>query len=246
MMSDFKEHMIEWDDDKVRRLWDFYSRTPPYKNQYFAKVSGANITKIISKFKLPPHIDILDFGGGKAFMFDHCKTTFKKFTYTNIDFSKNSVEASVERLKKYDEFKAGLYIESLPTSLLDNSMDVVFLIEVLEHLEDEHMNATLSEICRVLKPTGKLVITTPNDENLESSKNLCPNCGCTYHKWQHVRSINSTKIKKILSDFEFTDIKVIEATFNKPNSFIIRNLLWLNSLFKEVKYENLVCVTTKK
>jgi len=37
----FSEHPIVWDDEKVRRLWDYYSRTPPYRDMYFARLFGA-------------------------------------------------------------------------------------------------------------------------------------------------------------------------------------------------------------
>ena len=55
-------------------------------------------------------------------------------------------------------------IETRPTTLEDaglpdNSTDVVILLHVIEHVPDPH--ATLSEINRVLKPGGHLVVETP-------------------------------------------------------------------------------------
>jgi hypothetical protein len=35
--SIFREHDIEWDHEKVSRLWNYYSRTPPYSNVIFLK-----------------------------------------------------------------------------------------------------------------------------------------------------------------------------------------------------------------
>jgi ubiquinone/menaquinone biosynthesis C-methylase UbiE len=42
----------------------------------------------------------------------------------------------------------------------DNSMDVVTMLAVLEHIEAEE--AVLAEIYQVLKPAGKLVLTVPS------------------------------------------------------------------------------------
>ena len=41
----------------------------------------------------------------------------------------------------------------------DNSYDVIILTQVLEHVPSP--KATLSEICRVLQPNGKLLMTVP-------------------------------------------------------------------------------------
>lgn len=42
----------------------------------------------------------------------------------------------------------------------DNTFDIVFMIEVIEHLEDD--KKAISEVKRVLKPSGKFVLTAPN------------------------------------------------------------------------------------
>lgn len=59
---------------------------------------------------------------------------------------------------------ANLNIEPLPFG--DNSFDLITCTDVIEHLE--HYRQTLREMHRVLKPAGKLVVTTPNILNLKS------------------------------------------------------------------------------
>ncbi len=49
-------------------------------------------------------------------------------------------------------------LERLPFS--DGSFDVVFCISVLEHLAEEAMKGALGELARVLRPGGRLLLTT--------------------------------------------------------------------------------------
>lgn len=59
---------------------------------------------------------------------------------------------------------ADLNHQALPFA--DQSFDLVTCTEVIEHLE--HYRETLREMHRVLKPGGRLVLTTPNILNLKS------------------------------------------------------------------------------
>lgn len=71
----------------------------------------------------------------------------KGYRVTPVDIVKLFPEAEVVDLNK-----------SLPFS--DNSFDLIFCSEVLEHLIDPFF--TVKEFNRVLKPSGKIIITTPN------------------------------------------------------------------------------------
>jgi SAM-dependent methyltransferase len=60
----------------------------------------------------------------------------------------------------------------------DNSFEVVLFCEIIEHLQNDPLKV-LREIKRVLKPNGRLVLTTPNIARLENAarlvigKNVC-------------------------------------------------------------------------
>lgn len=71
----------------------------------------------------------------------------KGYRVTPVDIVKLFPEAEVVDLNK-----------SLPFS--DNSFDLIFCSEVLEHLIDPFF--TVKEFNRILKPSGKIIITTPN------------------------------------------------------------------------------------
>lgn len=76
----------------------------------------------------------------------------------------DAIDIELDRLAVYAEDhpdNVSLHTQSV-TSLefADDSFDVVTMIEVLEHLPD--VAAALAEIRRVLRPDGRLLLTTPN------------------------------------------------------------------------------------
>jgi len=57
-----------------------------------------------------------------------------------------------------------------PIGVPDNSFDVIVSTEVIEHLENPR--ATFREFHRILRPGGKLVVTTPNQESIRAFVSL--------------------------------------------------------------------------
>jgi len=184
---EFAEHPIEWDDVKVSRLWDYYSRTPPYSEMYFSRVLGDRILRR-SGLPLQRPLEVLDFGCGPGFLWDHMVALGAQWRYTGLDFSADSVAAVRERGAGHARFRDASCVSRLPSELPADQFDVVLLIEVVEHLKDEYLDAALAETARVLKHGGVAVITTPNQEDLARSTKLCPECGAVFHEWQHVRN----------------------------------------------------------
>ena len=68
----------------------------------------------------------------------------------NIENARNS-----EKLK-YDFIVASAYELPLP----DNSFDIIACCEVIEHVQNPEK--LIEEACRVLKPSGKFILTTPH------------------------------------------------------------------------------------
>lgn len=193
----FREHDIEWDNEKVARLWGYYARTPPYANVYFSKVFGYQILHSCG-LPLREPLEVLDFGCGLGFIWDHLSKLNTRWQYTAVDFSADSVIKVLAKAHGHPHFKGAQHIEVMPTTLPNTHFDVILLVEVIEHLSDLHLHDTLNEITRLLKPGGVVIITTPNDEDISSSRQLCPECGAVFHVWQHVRSWNASSISQHL------------------------------------------------
>lgn len=56
--------------------------------------------------------------------------------------------------------------DSLQLDIPDSSVDLIIAIEVIEHIEN--IGVVMAELSRVLKPGGKIFITTPNVHSLEA------------------------------------------------------------------------------
>jgi SAM-dependent methyltransferase len=181
------QHAIEWDDTKVSRLWDYYSRTPPYSEIYFSKLFGDQMLRLSG---LPPGdaLDVLDFGCGPGFIWDHLLHLGAKWRYTALDFSPDSVDKARSRGRGHPQFTGAHHVTQLPADLPAGRYDAVFLFEVVEHLNDAYLEGTIKEAYRLLRPGGVVVISTPNEEDLGESTRFCPECGAIFHEWQHVRT----------------------------------------------------------
>ena len=78
----------------------------------------------------------------------------------------------------------------------DNSIDFVVTFQVIEHIQNDEL--FVSEIFRVLKPGGKLILTTPNKM-----------MSLTRNPW-HIREYTPPQMKEILqTSFQNIDIKGI-------------------------------------
>lgn len=121
----FHEHEIEWDDTKVSRLWNYYSRTPPYSEIYFSKLFGHHILR---KRGLPleESLEVLDFGCGPGFIWDHLMQMGAHWRYTALDFSPDSVKQFIERAKGHEQFCGAIQATSLPVALTELYFDVMF------------------------------------------------------------------------------------------------------------------------
>jgi len=196
------EHEIEWDSAKVGRLWDYYSsHALPFGSKYFAQSGGARAIRLSGIPRGP--LRVLDFGCGPGFLFDHMVRLRPEWRFVGVDFSEHSVITARQRCASYSGFESVERISSLPTPLDAQSFDAIFAVEVVEHLDDAQLKATLSEFHRLLRPGGTLCITTPNAENLENSKLMCPECGARFHIWQHIRSWTKESLANCVNGYGF-------------------------------------------
>lgn len=246
MNIDYKPHLLEWTDEKVSRFWNFHNNYTPYEGTWFTEMVGDALLKLINKhFKIKGKI--LDYGTGKGFLIEHLLDKYSQIEVYGCDFTNSLALETDKKFKEHTGFKGCSLITDLPSPYEDNFFDFVFLVETIEHLTDNYLNATLQEINRILKPGGIFIITTPNEEVIEKNYVHCADCGSTFHFMQHVRSWNADKLKRITEKFNFDShfCKPINLLLFQKNGLYYYSIYRLKKVFGKKYTPNLIYVGKK-
>ena len=211
----FRPHPIEWDDVRTQRLWDFYSTSAAHRSTYFGETAGRHFVRVLRRRGLlRGRRRVVDFSCGTGAIIEALlRASLHGCEVSGLDLSALSVERTNARNAGAPGFAGALRIDAYPTPLDDASVDLLILTEVIEHLDDVTLESVLTECRRVLAPGGALVLTTPNEENLEREHVLCPECGCTFHRWQHRRSWSPATLSGALLQAGFGTVDVRPVTW---------------------------------
>ena len=223
----YAPHEIIWSDNKIDRLWDYYSGNETYQKEYFAYQAGKIVLNQIRKYtNLGKSSAILDYGCGPGFLIEAllgCMKAGQKCY--GLDFSRKSVALVEKKFAGLPNYGGTVWAENLPTHYPDKSMDLVISLEVIEHLDDEKLLSMVKEIYRILTPGGVVAITTPNSENLAKSKAICPECGTVFHRWQHVRVWTAFTLQQYMETFGFKTVHVLESNFASKHQRLVKYFL---------------------
>jgi len=199
-----------WTEEKIKRFWDYESK---YPENYFSFQLGKTLTlrflDILKKSR-----NVLDYGCGNGYLIKYLLETGVDVYGT--DLSEESLNIVNLKYKGYSNFHGALSLKKLIAS--HKKFDLITLIEVFEHLSDDHLEETLKNIKLLLfKDEGVAIITTPNDEDLLKSNIYCPECSKTFHRWQHLRSWSKDSLTSYLASKDFKILEVFTTNFfNKP------------------------------
>ncbi|MBL6751688.1 MAG: class I SAM-dependent methyltransferase [Nevskia sp.] len=239
MSEPFAEHDIEWTPEQVARLWAYYRRQRPFGAQYFAEAAGGRVLAQCGVDDGPQRV--LDFGCGVGGLIAHIARQRPRWRYWGVDFSAESVERAREAGRAFAGTQAIECLRGLPMDLPPQSFDLLFLIEVVEHLDDTQLAQSLAEAARLLRPGGRLCITTPNAERLDDSRVFCPECGARFHLWQHLRAWNAASLRAFVEPFGFTLHKSVETSLS-ANGVVRRLSHWARRRLTGEPQPNLLAV----
>jgi len=118
---------------------------------------------------------------------------------TTVDIDKDSLEyAKKNNSNSNIEYINANILEGINKN--DQSYDIAISFQVIEHIYSKDSGKFLNEIKRLLKPDGKIIITTPNRKfrlyPFQKPKNK-------YHKIEYTPK----KLKKLLTNY-FQDVKI--------------------------------------
>ena len=160
----YTPHDVEWTPEKVARVWDFYGSVDAFRPLYFSAHSGAAIVGRADREVDLRGKRVLDFGAGHGDLLAHLFA--RGIAAKGLEFSSGSALATRARFRDEPLFGGIEIADELPAPFPEGSFDVIFLVEVVEHLLEHQLGPTVREIERLLVPGGYVVATAPNDEEL--------------------------------------------------------------------------------
>jgi 2-polyprenyl-3-methyl-5-hydroxy-6-metoxy-1,4-benzoquinol methylase len=172
--------------NKIQQFW---------QNQKFQSV--LNETQLNGKDTL------IDIGCGPGVLLSHFFS--KGLVPIGIDISKNQVQFTNNLLKNNQNIVGAC--QALP--IKKNSLDYVFLVEVIEHLYSEDAEITLNSIFNILNEKGALIMTTPNYHSFwPIIEFFWTKLNPIKYDEQHINKQNIKKIRKSLLNVGFKNIKI--------------------------------------
>ena len=165
------------------------------------------VKKILGNYK--KHLDVGCAGGTFVNFLDKNKISY------GADISINQIKYA---RKEYQTKKHKFFLikrNTLPFK--DRSFDIITNLQLMEHLSIDDNEKLLKEIRRVLKPEGKLIITTPNYFSpwvfLEKVVNLL---GEVKYNEQHITFFNKKNMNVFLKKLKFKNIFISTNMFFSP------------------------------
>ena len=115
-------------------------------------------------------------------------------------------------------------IEPTWTPFLDEEFDRIVVVDLLEHLPDDR--GITSELRRVLKPSGRLIVNVPHDQD-GLIRRIGRLLGQTYRTHGHERpGYSVADLRSVLgSDFEIERAKTYSKFFSELTDLIVRFVL---------------------
>ncbi|HEX4321075.1 MAG TPA: class I SAM-dependent methyltransferase [Acidobacteriaceae bacterium] len=106
------------------------------------------------------------------------------------------------------------------SSLAPDSLDVVILFDILEHLERQELFDLLDEIRRILRPGGMCLVHVPNGEGLFGMRILCGDL-------THIQAFTQASARQLFTTIGFSRIEYHEdRPIPHGLASTVRRLLW--------------------
>lgn len=206
---------IQWTPELVDRFWNGFSQTRLVEFS-FSKQAGRSLIVAVDHL-LPREGRVLDFGAGDGYLIKlMCDRGLYVAGYEPSEGRSLNLTSMLENYPRFLGFA---------TQDSAEQYDFVMMAEVIEHILDEQLDKTLGRLSDFVKPGGILVVTTPNNEDLELGMSYCPISNTLFHRWQHVRSFTRDSLAELLADHDFEEVVTHHVEFN-DSLYVPSDPLW--------------------
>ncbi len=196
---------IVWTPELVARFWNALSETR-LLDLSFGKLAGPYLLAAIRPY-LDPAGRHLDFGSGDGHFVRHLVAHgFPTAAFEPSRGRQATISANVGEAPGFLGFVGPDYDGP--------RFDVICMFEVVEHILEEALPEAFALIERLLAPEGLLIITTPNNEDLELASAVDPRGEVLFHRWQHVRSLTTDSLSELLNRFGFAPVVINQIEFS--------------------------------
>lgn len=195
---------IQWTHELVEKFWDGFAQTRLVEFS-FSRQAGRSLIIAIDHL-LPKDSQILDYGAGDG---DLIKLMCERgLNVSGFEPSENRAQKLRNKLKGHSGFKG------IVNNDVDTTYEFVLMAEVIEHVLDEDLDECLTRLSSLVQSGGLLIVTTPNNEDLELGMAYCPVSNVLFHRWQHVRSFTRESLVDLLSQYGFDEVVTHQIEFN--------------------------------
>ena len=96
---------ISWTDEKVSKIWKFYSENKSYYKNNFSYSVGRNVLEWTNKFiDFKKITSVIDFGCGPGFFISHLLKKYKHIKVSGCDIDNTFINDVNNKYNKYNNF----------------------------------------------------------------------------------------------------------------------------------------------
>jgi len=174
--------------DNQDKIWDYF------QNEGIESFSQSRGRQEFLVRRIPRGICVLNIGVGDGSL--EIMAAANGVDIWSLDPNKRAIDRLREILNLGEKAQVG-YSHKIPFP--NEYFDCVVMSEVLEHFNDDILEASLDEVYRILKSNGLFIGTVPARERLKDQQVVCPRCGNHFHRWDHKRSFDTNTLTQVLS-----------------------------------------------
>ena len=206
---------LQWTPELVERFWNGIRQTRLVEFNFSRQAGKALVLSI--EHLLPRSGTVLDFGAGDGDLVALLlERGYRVAAYEPSAVRKNALAM---RFGTHPLFAGVVGSEEA------RAFDTVLLCEVVEHILDDDFDNVLRRVAQLTVVGGRIIVTTPNNEDLELGMCYDPVTNMMFHKWQHVRSFTAKSLAQTIGRYGFDELVTHQIGLD-DNLFVPFDPLW--------------------